>query len=88
MEITLIIVLFILAIFLVLGKKFKNNKTSYKTKEDIIISYEKEILIFNSKKLPKEEKILLIKKIHKDLHNNIFFDDNETKKIILHLTSL
>ena len=90
MEITFIILIVILIIFLYLylqNIKTKKN-TSYKTKEDIINSYEKEVLIFNSKKLSKEDKSKFIKKIHKDLHNNIFFDDNETKTIIAHLISL
>jgi len=63
-------------------------KPSHVKKDELILVYEKRVKDFISKKHSKEEKILLIKTIHKELHNNIFFDDEETKQIILKLTSL
>ena len=88
-QILFIIVFTIIGVFLFyFTKKSKNIKPSHVKKDELIFSYEKRVKDFISKKHSKEEKILLIKTIHKELHNNIFFDDAETKQIILKLTSL
>ena len=88
-QILFIIVFTMIGIFLFyFTKQSKNIKPSHVKKDDLIFAYEKRVKDFISKKHSKEEKILLIKTIHKELHNNIFFDDEETKQIMLRLTSL
>ena len=88
-EIIILILLLLGTIFYVLKKnKLNNVKTSYVKKEELVYSYEKKVMDFNKSTYSKEEKIEFMKKIHKDLHNNIFFTDDETKNLMLKLSTL
>ncbi len=94
------IVIFILISFALLILIYKQinrtksrDKTEVKTKQDIIDGYEKLILdvIENNKhdkKLMIEKKTQILKVVSKDLHNNIYFDDDEAKYIISKLAEL
>lgn len=94
------IVLFVivtLALFVLIFRQFKNNKKSNKptvnTKQDIVDGYEQLILnIIKNNKEDKEalveKKTKLLKVISKDLHNNIYFDDDEAKYIVSKLAEL
>ncbi|WP_375723405.1 hypothetical protein LXN10_12885 [Arcobacter sp. KX21116] len=93
----LIFIIISLALFVLIYKQIsrtKNNeKTEVKTKQDIIDGYEKLILdvIENNKddkKLMIEKKTQILKVVSKDLHNNIYFDDDEAKYIISKLAEL
>ncbi|ADG92988.1 hypothetical protein Arnit_1330 [Arcobacter nitrofigilis DSM 7299] len=97
-EITVIIFILISLALLVLIYKQINRtknrgKTEVRTKQDIIDGYEKLILdvIENNKddkKLMIEKKTQILKVVSKDLHNNIYFDDDEAKYIISKLAEL
>lgn len=95
-----IIVIFILislALLVLIYKQINRtksrDKTNVRTKQDIIDGYEKLILdvIENNKddkKLMIEKKTQILKVVSKDLHNNIYFDDDEAKYIISKLAEL
>ncbi|MGB5917805.1 hypothetical protein [Arcobacter sp.] len=97
-EATVVIFIIIsLALLVLIYKQInrtKNSeKTEVKTKQDIIDGYEKLILdvIENNKddkKLMIEKKTQILKVVSKDLHNNIYFDDDEAKYIISKLAEL
>lgn len=95
------IIIFILisaALFILLSRQFKNiqgkGRPTSLTKEDIILGYEKLVrdLIEKNENEPKEilmeKKSQLLKHISKDLHNNIFFDENEAKEIVRKLAQI
>ena len=84
--------LFIL-VFKLLSKNDKRNKSEVNTKQDIVDGYEKLILdvIENNKDdkdLLIEKKTQLLKIISKDLHKNIYFDEEEAKYIVSKLAQL
>ncbi len=94
------VILFIIvsmALFVLIFKQFGNNKKTNKptvnTKQDIVDSYEQLILdVIENNKDDKEalieKKTQLLKVISKDLHNNIYFDDDEAKYIVSKLAEL
>ena len=94
------VILFIIvsmALFVLIFKQFGNNKKTNKptvnTKQDIVDSYEQLILdVIENNKDDKEalveKKTKLLKVISKDLHNNIYFDDDEAKYIVSKLAEL
>jgi len=78
-----------IAVLLVtLNKKKRAKKPRHQTKEELINKYKKRVLAFNETQHSQEQKLALIKSIHKEVHNNIFFDDQETKKLIQKLSLL
>ncbi|WP_419764523.1 MAG: hypothetical protein ACNI28_12165 [Arcobacter sp.] len=86
------IALFIL-VFKQLGNNKKTNRPTVNTKQDIVDGYEKLILdVIENNKEDKEalveKKTQLLKVISKDLHNNIYFDDDEAKYIVSKLAQL
>ena len=98
---TLSIFIFIIigsALALLLYKQFtkaqNRPKTSSLTKNDIILRYEKMVndLLEENKELPREEllqrKGQLLKHISRELHNNIYFDDEEAKEIVKKLAAM
>jgi len=97
-DIVVVVFMFIsLALFILIFKQFKKSNKKAKptslTKEDIIDGYEKLVidLINNnqdSKEVLLEKKSQLLKYISKDLHNNIFFSDEEAKEIVQKLAKL
>ncbi len=73
---------------------FRNNKkSSYKTKtqkkKEIIDTYKKELLStlnnLQNKELRVKKKSILLKKYSDELSQNIFFDKDEIREIILEL---
>lgn len=94
------ILLFIIvtfALFVLVFRQFGNNKKSNKptvnTKQDIVDGYERLILdVIENNKDDKEalveKKTKLLKVISKDLHNNIYFDDDEAKYIVSKLAEI
>jgi len=94
------IILFIIvsiALFILVFKQLGNNKKAKRptvnTKQDIVDSYEKLILdVIENNKEDKEalleKKTQVLKVISKDLHNNIYFDDDEAKYIVSKLAQL
>lgn len=88
-EIIILILLLLGVVLYILKKnKFDNVKPKYLKKEELISSYEKKVIDFNKSSYKKEEKIEFMKNIHNELHNNIFFNDEETKNLMLKLSSL
>lgn len=92
-----IFILISLALLILIYKQINRtksrDKTQIRTKQDIIDGYEKLILdvIENNKddkKLMIEKKTQILKVVSKDLHNNIYFDDDEAKYIISKLAEL
>ncbi|RXJ82005.1 hypothetical protein [Arcobacter sp. F2176] len=92
-----IFILVSLALLILIYKQINKTKSSenteVRTKQDIIDGYEKLILdvIENNKddkKLMIEKKTQILKVVSKDLHNNIYFDDDEAKYIISKLAEL
>ncbi len=94
------VILFIIitvALFVLIFKQFGNNRKTNKptvnTKQDIVDGYEQLILdVIENNKDDKEalveKKTKLLKVISKDLHNNIYFDDDEAKYIVSKLAEL
>ena len=93
--VTLLLVLLIIVALYLWFKKGKkvNHKSAALKKDELINMYRKQMkqtleeCSFNQESLTTE-KSKLLKKIHHELHNNIFFDDDEVKKIIQDLASM
>lgn len=69
------------------------NKTSDVKKAEIVAQYKEDLKILienyaNDTEKLKEEKIKFIKNINQQLNKNIFFNEDEIKKIIYELTIL
>lgn len=86
-----------ISLFVLVYKQFNkakiNPRSKAMTKEDIVEGYEKLILDVieknrDDKDALKEKKTQLLKHISKDLHNNIFFDEDEAKDIVRQLASI
>ena len=90
----LIVILILIGVFVFLFKnKNTNIRPSYEKKSDLIASYEEELKsIINdnqhNKELLKTKKMQYLKTVSQELHNNIFFDENEVKQIIQRLASM
>jgi len=87
----IIFILISMALFFLIfkrtGKNSKYGKSQVNTKQDIVDGYEKLMLdVIENNKHDKEalleKKTQLLKSISKDLHNNIYFDDDEAKYIV------
>ena len=83
----------LILVFKLLNKNDKRNKSEANTKQDIVDGYEKLILDViennqNDKDLMIEKKTQLLKIISKDLHKNIYFDEEEAKYIVSKLAQL
>ncbi|WP_044415374.1 hypothetical protein [Halarcobacter anaerophilus] len=89
------IVMFLLFVGLgvILYKKSTiKSKPAHLKKEEIIKQYEYEMLKLISKyekdsKLLSQKKVEFLKQANKELHQNIFFDENEAKALISKLAS-
>ncbi len=89
----LIFLIFSIFIFLFFKKNKKYHKSSAIKKEELIKSYEDNMLELinkykNDKTKLQAKKIEYLKISSNELHNNIFFDANEAKSIIQKLASL
>ncbi|MFA7083512.1 MAG: hypothetical protein WC141_03145 [Arcobacteraceae bacterium] len=90
----LIALILIITIFVIFGKKLKvAGKSAYVKKNEIIINYKfqmKELILThkNNQERLKEEKIKFIKNANQELSKNIFFTQEEIRKIIYELTML
>ncbi|MAD41705.1 MAG: hypothetical protein CL623_04850 [Arcobacter sp.] len=90
----ILIFLIILAIFLFLTSNNKKNvKEPTVKKEELIQAYKnqmKELLIKyeNDKKVQTQEKIKLLKKINQELSMNLFFEEEEARKLLKELSNL
>ena len=92
----IILVIFLLLSFLIfflLKRTNKNHKPSALKKNELIKKYEYEMLKLISmyekdESLLKEKKVEFLKQASAQLHNNIFFDEQEAKAIIQKLASL
>ncbi|WP_428024685.1 hypothetical protein [Arcobacter sp.] len=97
-ELTVILFILVsLALFVLISKQFgknsKGSKPTVNTKQDIVDGYERLILeVIENNKDDKEalveKKTKLLKVISKDLHNNIYFDEEEAKYIVSKLAEL
>lgn len=90
--IVLFIVLAIIIYFKFNSKNYSEKSPSLK-KEEIYKKYENELLNIiseyeNNQEQLKIEKINFLKKVSYELHNNIFFDEDEAKALIKKLASL
>lgn len=92
LPLALFLVLIILVIFL-----FKRNNTRYKPstlkKSELIKKYEYDMLKIiskyeNDKEELKKQKMQFLKTASHELHNNIFFDEDEAKQIVQKLASM
>ncbi len=92
---TLLLILLIIVAFILWNKKSKitHHKPAALKKDELINMYRRQMkqLIqecsFNPESLALE-KSKLLKKIHHELHNNIFFEEDEVKVIIQELASM
>lgn len=89
----LLIILIPLAIFLFMKRNKKEIKPAHVKKEEIIEEYKRqmrEVLDQNKSDKTKQlqEKTKLLKKINHELSMNLFFDEEESRKIINELLSL
>lgn len=90
----LLLILIPLAIFLIIKQQKKTNiKSSVVKKEEIIEEYKRQIREVISKNKNDQsallrEKTILLKKINYELSMNLFFDEKESKKIILELLEI
>lgn len=85
--------LLLVGLAIILFKKSNiKSKPAYLKKEEISKKYEYEMLKLISKyekdkELLSKKKIEFLKEASSELHNNIFFDDNEVKALISKLAS-
>ncbi len=90
---TLVLILLIgLGIYLLNQNKTKNTKSKAVKKSEIIDSYKKQmkdVLVQNEDNKSKqlEEKIKLLKRINHELSMNLFFNEDEAKKLLKELTT-
>mgnify|MGYP000147378667 FL=1 len=90
----LLLILIPLAIFLIIKQQKKTNiKSSIVKKEEIIEEYKRQIREVisqnkNDQTALVREKTKLLKKINYELSMNLFFDEKESKKIILELLEI
>ncbi|QKJ22708.1 hypothetical protein [Poseidonibacter lekithochrous] len=90
----LLLILIPLAIFLIIKQQKKTNiKSAVVKKEEIIEEYKRQIREVISKNKNDQsallrEKTILLKKINYELSMNLFFDEKESKKIILELLEI
>lgn len=90
----LLLILIPLAIFLIIKQQKKTNiKSAVVKKEEIIKEYKRQIREVISKNKNDQsallrEKTILLKKINYELSMNLFFDEKESKKIILELLEI
>lgn len=90
----LLLVLIPLAIFLIIKQQKKTEiKSAVVKKEEIIEEYKRQIreVILKNKNdqtVLLREKTKLLKKINYELSMNLFFDEKESKKIILELLEI
>lgn len=90
----LLLILIPLAIFLIIKQKNKTKiKSAVVKKEEIIEEYKRQIREVISKNKNDQtallrEKTKLLKKINYELSMNLFFDEKESKKIILELLEI
>ena len=92
-----VILVFLLAMSLSIGyfylKKNRNIKSSVVKKEEIIEMYKEQMTKVirdnqNNTKVQREEKTKLLKKINNELSMNLFFDEQESKKVIQDLLKI
>lgn len=90
----LLLILIPLAIFLIIKQQKKTKiKSAVVKKEEIIEEYKRQIREVISKNKNDQtallrEKTKLLKKINYELSMNLFFDEKESKKIILELLEI
>lgn len=90
----LLLILIPLAIFLIIKQQNKTKiKSAVVKKEEIIEEYKRQIREVISKNKNDQtallrEKTKLLKKINYELSMNLFFDEKESKKIILELLEI
>jgi len=90
----LVLVLIIGAIVIFSLTKSKTEiRPSYEKKSELIKSYEDDLQEIiekyqDDKELLNRKKIEFLKSSSKELHNNIFFDEDEVKQIIKKLASM
>lgn len=90
----LLLILIPLAIFLIIKQQNKTKiKSAVVKKEEIIEEYKRQIREVisknkNDKTALLREKTKLLKKINYELSMNLFFDEKESKKIILELLEI
>ncbi|MFA7569699.1 MAG: hypothetical protein WCY75_00445 [Sulfurimonadaceae bacterium] len=89
----ILVILIIMAVllFFLKGRKKTAKKPAFMKKDEIIEAYKQQMQTViqtyqNDAIQLKEKKISLIKKINQELNKNIFFNQEEIKKIIYELT--
>lgn len=89
----ILVILIIMAVllFFLKGRKKTAKKPAFMKKYEIIEAYKQQMQTViqtyeNDAIQLKEKKIILIKKINQELNKNIFFNQEEIKKIIYELT--
>lgn len=93
MEYIALLILLLVVFFLVFIKQNKQIKSTAIKKEEIIALYQQQMIDIlekykDNKELQIKEKIKLLKNINNELALNIFFDEQESKKILKDLTNL
>ncbi len=92
--IALVIIIFILTMVLLLKRqKSVIKKSASQKKNEIFNLYKQEmnqiITKYESNSIElKEQKIILIKKVNKELNQNIFFTKDDIKRVIYELTKM
>lgn len=93
MEYIALLILLVVVFSLVFIKQNKQIKSAAVKKEEIIALYQQQMIDIlekykDNKELQIKEKIKLLKNINNELALNIFFDEQESKKILKDLTNL
>lgn len=93
MEYIALLILLVVVFSIVFIKQNKQIKSTAIKKEEIIALYQQQMIDIlekykDNKELQIKEKIKLLKNINNELALNIFFDEQESKKILKDLTNL
>ena len=89
----LVFIVLTILTFLLFKRTTTNHKTSSLKKAELIKKYEYEMLKIigkyeNDKELLSQKKVEYLKVASQELHNNIFFEDDEVKALIKKLASM
>lgn len=87
----LLILTFVILLFLFKSKTAQPTKSAEDKKHEIILGFKKEMRLFLEQHSSEDAQTLTqlkteyLKKVHSKLHNNIYFTDEEVKRIVQEL---
>jgi MinD superfamily P-loop ATPase len=90
--VTIVLTLLFAALFIYFNSKKAIKKTKIQTKSEIINRYENELLGIlkncEDRDLQIKERIEFLKRVNQELSMNIFFDKEESKKVLEKLSKM